>query len=230
VLDWKLKTISFLICALHKPNTVAVSEYTNQSLRESLGLKLAAFSTNDAADSELTQAAVALTVIFDGGEPGLIVTRRTPRLNAHSGQWALPGGRVDPGETSTDAAFRELQEEVGINLQREQMLGRLDTYITRSGYAIAPIVIWSDLTPADLTPSPDEVQSVHTFSFEELLREDSPNLEQIPESDRDVLSMNYLDDVIYAPTAAMLYQFREVCLLGNETRVAHFDQPVFAWK
>ena len=56
------------------------------------------------------------------------------------------------------------------------------------------------------------------------------NLETIPESDREVLSMNYHDDVMYAPTAAMLYQFREVAIEGRATRVLHFDQPLFAWK
>lgn len=179
---------------------------------------------------DLTQAAVALTVISDEGNPALIVTRRTPRLNAHSGQWALPGGRVDAGESVIEAALRELHEEVGANLNHDALLGTLDIYETRSGYAITPVVVWSELTLEDLDPSPDEVQSIHSFTFKELLRTDSPNLETIPESDRKVLSMNYLDDVIYAPTAAMLYQFREVCLLGNDTKVAHYDQPVFAWK
>ena len=59
-----------------------------------------------------------------------------------------------------------------------------------------------------------------------------------PEESKDITqdffahlrAMNYYDDVIYAPTAAMLYQFREVGILGQETRVLHFDQPVFAWK
>ena len=65
---------------------------------------------------------------------------------------------------------------------------------------------------------------------EKLTRKDSPNLESIPESEKLVLSMNYLDDVIYAPTAAMLYQFREVGIEGRATEVIDYDQPVFAWR
>jgi 8-oxo-dGTP pyrophosphatase MutT (NUDIX family) len=199
-------------------------------LRAQLQSRLRQFEVIQHEQPQLTPAAVALTIIFDQGEPGLIVTRRTPKLKSHSGQWALPGGRLDPGETALEAAYRELHEEVGLDLKEDATLGVLDTYATRSGYAITPVILWSEASPEDLVPCPDEVQSVHTFSFTELLRSDSPNLETIPESDRQVLSMNYLDDVIYAPTAAMLYQFREVCLLGNDERVAHFDQPVFAWK
>ena len=74
------------------------------------------------------------------------------------------------------------------------------------------------------------MRSIHPFTFSELARQDSPNLEKIPQSDRQVLSMNYLDDVIYAPTAAMLYQFREIAILGQVTRVIDYDQPVFAWR
>jgi 8-oxo-dGTP pyrophosphatase MutT (NUDIX family) len=199
-------------------------------LRGKMQQRLANFEPASLDTNDHTQAAVALTVVNDSGNASLIVTRRTPKLKSHGGQWALPGGRIDPGETPIVAAMRELEEEVALSLSNSALLGCLDSYQTRSGYVITPCVFWSEAKPGDLVPSPEEVESIHMFSFHELMRDDSPNLEQIPESDRDVLSMNYLDDVIYAPTAALLYQFREVCLRGRETRVAHFDQPVFAWR
>jgi 8-oxo-dGTP pyrophosphatase MutT (NUDIX family) len=142
----------------------------------------------------------------------------------------MPGGRIDAGETPVEAALRELHEEVNLSLSEDAVLGTLDDYVTRSGFVITPVVVWTDIEDINLHPNPDEVASIHAFTFSELTRDDSPNLEEIPESDRQVLSMNYLDDRIYAPTAAMLYQFREVALKGVQTRVAHFDQPVFAWR
>lgn len=204
------------------------------ALKNQLLVNLEKFPTRRSEDKNLKAAAVAITVFRhdtkNKNEAAVIVTKRSPRLNAHSGQWAMPGGRIDQGESCTEAALRELREEVNLHLDESQVLGYLDDYITRSGYVITPVIIWAEADHTSLKANPDEVASIHGFSFDELTRSDSPNLETIAESDREVLSMNYQDDRIYSPTAAMLYQFREVAILGNETRVAHYDQPLFAWK
>ena len=65
--------------------------------------------------------------------------------------------------------------------------------------------------------------------LQELERPDVPQLRTIPESDRPVISIPLLGTHIHAPTAAILYQLREVAMRGDATRVAHFEQPVFAW-
>ena len=129
-----------------------------------------------------------------------------------------------------ECALRELREEVGLHLEAESVLGVLDDFATRSGYVITPVVLWSDVDCHDLTPNPDEVELVRPFPFRELSRRDSPVLQTIEESDQDVLSMRFHSDRIFAPTGAMLYQFREVAMFGRQTRVAHYEQPVFAWR
>jgi len=174
-------------------------------------------------------AAVAVTISEHENECSVIVTRRSSSLKEHSGQWALPGGRIDDGENWIEAALRELKEEINLNLSPQHVLGTLDDYLTRSGYVITPVVVWANDTIEEMKPNPGEVESIHPFTFKELARLDSPNLESIPQSDRQVLSMNYHDDVIYAPTAAMLYQFREVAINGKATKVLDYDQPLFAW-
>ncbi len=161
--------------------------------------------------------------------PALLLTRRAAGLRSHAGQWALPGGRLDDGETPEQAALREMAEEVGLELDTSAVLGRLDDYVTRSGYLITPVVVWAGAA-RDLRLNVAEVASIHRLPTAELLREDAPLLNHVAGAEHPVLRMPVGDNWIAAPTAAFLYQFRELCLLGRPTRVAHFDQPKFAWR
>ena len=205
-------------------------ECCDHQTRLSVYENITSFSLESQPLKDLRAAAVAIVIAAHRGSPTILLTRRSGKLRAHSGQWALPGGRLDAGESAEDAALRELQEEINLTLARNAIMGRLDDYITRSGYRITPVVLWSGEESDHLKPNPDEVASIHTVSFKELASPSAPQCEDIPESDRKVLSMRLSVDQIYAPTAAFLYQFREVGILGKNTRVLHYDQPRFAWK
>lgn len=176
------------------------------------------------------RAAVCLILTDDGnGDPSLVLTLRAKRLNTHSGQYALPGGRIDQGETAIDAAVRETREEIGLKLKPEAILGRLDDYPTRSGYLITPIVAWAADT-AGMNPNVTEVEAIYRVNLSDLDRPDSPEFVTIAESDRPVIRYPLLGTLIHAPTAAVLYQFMEVAVHGRATRVAHLEQPVWAWR
>jgi 8-oxo-dGTP pyrophosphatase MutT (NUDIX family) len=169
------------------------------------------------------------SVAGTAGGAAVLLTRRAARLQSHAGQWALPGGRVEAGEAARAAARRELQEELGLDLAEEAVLGMLDDYPTRSGYVMTPFVFWGGADPA-LHPDPSEVRSVHRISFRELCRPDSPRFVSIPESDRPVVQVPIGGDLIHAPTGAILLQFRRVAIEGVLERVAGYEQPVFAWQ
>jgi 8-oxo-dGTP pyrophosphatase MutT (NUDIX family) len=178
----------------------------------------------------LKRAAVAVALTEADGSNGtaLLLTLRAAGLRAHSSQWALPGGRCDDGETEAEAALRELHEELGLELGPGDVLGLLDDYPTRSGYLITPVVVWAG-TSAAVLPNPGEVASVHRIALADIEQHDAFSFTTIPESTRRVIRFHHGGQFIHAPTAALIYQFREV-LAGRDTRVAELEQPVFAWK
>lgn len=216
----------------------------DQSLKQTLQEHLSAFPVRRSDDPDARRAAVAVTVVDEGhgadlpglpvfqepsGNAALMLTRRSSGLADHPGQWAFPGGRVDAGETPVQTALREMREEVSLDLSEQDVMGYLDDFVTRSGFVMTPVVVWGG-EHVTVVPNPAEVESVHRIPVSEFLREDAPLLEERDGSEHPVLRMPVGDSWIAAPTAAIIYQFREVCLLGRQTRVAHFEQPDFAWR
>lgn len=228
------------------PSTGAATKTTvlDDGLRAHVAANLARFGVARSAPADGRAAAVALTLVEVGygagvaglpehdqwsREPSLILTRRAAGMRNHPGQWALPGGRLDPGESPQQAALRELAEELGIARSAHHVLGCLDDFATRSGFTITPVVVWGGRAP-ELVLNPAEVASAHRIRLRELMREDAPMLSREEGVPGEVLRMPIGNSWIAAPTAALLYQFREVCLRGRNTRVAHFEQPRFAWR
>lgn len=220
--------------------------HLDDDLRRRLAARLSRFAAYRAPEPQALgrHAAVAVVVLDEGlgadlpglprhgrwqDGPALLLTRRAATLRKHAGQWAFPGGQIDPGETAPQAAAREAAEEVGLELPAEATLGLLDDFVTRSGFVITPVVFWAG-SCRDLVLSAAEVASAHRIPLRELLRDDAPRLVQEGHSDTPVLRMPVGEGFIAAPTAALIYQFREVCLLGRHTRVGHYAQPQFAWR
>lgn len=214
----------------------------DDALRERIANHLGAFERHRAIPGAHRVAAVAVVVAEEGDgarlegiatpaawsrEAALILTRRAPDLRHHPDQWALPGGRVDAGESAEQAALRELAEEVGLDLEPSAVLGRLDDFVTRSGFVITPVVVWAGAART-LVANPAEVASIHRIPVREFMRTDAPWLTREDDGEQPVLRMPVGSSWIAAPTAAVLYQFRELCIAGRATRVSHFEQPLFA--
>ncbi|MBT6272517.1 MAG: CoA pyrophosphatase [Chromatiales bacterium] len=200
--------------------------------RQVIGANLAAFGRTQSDGADLMGAAVALVLVpNEAQEACFVITRRASSLKEHRGQWALPGGRIDEGENAEEAALRELHEEVNLALSPACILGKLDDYTTRSGYRITPVVIWAE-GASDLVANPEEVAAVYKVPLHDVESPNSVELHPGADGDTTVLSktIGTLNNTIYAPTGAFIHQMCEVCLHGRSTRVAHFDQPRFAWR
>ena len=200
------------------------------ALRMRIHAHLSAFSRHTFEPGAHRAAAVALTLVpGESGEAAFLLTRRAAGLGHHRGQFALPGGRLDAGESASDAARRELSEELGVTLGAEAVLGLLDDFITRSGFLITPVVLWGP-DVRELVPDEREVALAYRVPLAELYGPGVPSLHREPGVDGEILSLPLVGTRVYSPTAAIVYQLREVALEGRSTRVHQYDQPRFAWK
>jgi 8-oxo-dGTP pyrophosphatase MutT (NUDIX family) len=193
------------------------------ALRGVLGTNLETFQ-RIASPAPRTPAAVAIVVLSDReGNASLPLFLRAPDLTRHAGQMALPGGKVNPGEGLEEAALRELHEELGLATTTDAIVGLLDDFETRSGFTITPVVVWSDAQATELMPSSDEVAHMYLITLAELRAAVAGADPGTSES----FCLKFSFGEVYAPTAAILYQFSEVALDGRPTRVNDFYQPPF---
>ncbi|MED5533071.1 MAG: CoA pyrophosphatase [Pseudomonadota bacterium] len=204
------------------------------TLGKTLSENFAGFKRLARDNVESTRAAVMLLVTREPGtnKASVILTRRAKTLRRHAGQYALPGGRAEPGETPAETALRECREEIGLDPKAHQVIGLLDDFVTESGFCITPVVACMDetLNPA---PDPGEVERVFHIPLTELAdAKTEVSRSATDESVRNGFSIMLptVGHEVYAPTAAILFQFREVALLGRTTRVNDLGQPRFAWR
>ena len=157
-------------------------------LKDSIRHNLTSFSRITENQSSLGSATVVIAIIEEN-TPYFLLTRRASKLRKHAGQYALPGGKVDEGESIEQAALRELEEELGIQVSEENILGKLDDYTTRSGFVITPLVVWVREN-ISLTPNSDEVAKVFRIPLSDLDRENLVNLDSGETESKPILSIN----------------------------------------
>jgi 8-oxo-dGTP pyrophosphatase MutT (NUDIX family) len=151
--------------------------------------------------------AAVLVPIVMGDEPSLLLTRRTSHLKKHAGQISFPGGRIDPDDTDAEAAaLREAHEEIALDPAKVEVVGRMDDYVTGTGYRITPVI---GLLPPGLTyiPSPREVESIFEFPFSVLLDPEAPRRQKqhVRGQWREYWVWPHPEHFIWGATAAIMH-------------------------
>ncbi len=195
-----------------------------QALRDRIAANLTAFPRVAVETTGLRRAAVAIMLSPLDGQLTYLLTRRALTMRRGAGNYALPGGNFEPGEDAVAAAIRETAEELGVVVGREAALGLLDDFVTLGGHCVTPVVLWSS-APLTLKPDPAEVHEAWHASVADLDDPESPRPEAHPDGGEPILRMFARGQWINPPTAAWLYQFREVGLHGRATRVNTVGQP-----
>jgi 8-oxo-dGTP pyrophosphatase MutT (NUDIX family) len=193
-------------------------------LRARMAANLANFERREIARDGRRLAAVAIVVSPHRKRPTFLLTRRALTLRRNAGNYALPGGNFEAGEDAVAAATRELGEELGVRLPREAALGLLDDFATLGGHRVTPVVFWSDKV-LRLTPDPIEVHAAWRIALPDLDHPDTPRRLPREGGGPAILQMHVRGSWINAPTAAWLWQFREVALHGRTVRLDEVGQP-----
>ncbi|SDF23276.1 MULTISPECIES: CoA pyrophosphatase [Thalassobaculum] len=165
-----------------------------------------------AVPADPRQAAVLVPIVQRDGHLTVLLTRRSDDLPVHKGQISFPGGRVEEEDGShIDTALRESEEEIGLDRREVEIVGRLDTYVTRTGYSVTPIVGFLR-PPLALTPCPVEVAEIFEVPLSFLL--DPANQERHSRTwqgtTRHFFVLPYEHYYIWGATAGMLVNLSDV--------------------
>jgi 8-oxo-dGTP pyrophosphatase MutT (NUDIX family) len=160
----------------------------------------------------LTPAAVLVPLVTRAEGLTVLLTQRTQHLAAHAGQIAFPGGKQEPSDTdAVAAALRETEEEVGLTRDHVEVVGRLDTYVTSTGFQVTPVVGLVRV-PYPLKPDPVEVAEVFEVPLAFIL--DAANHQrhsrEVNGRHRVFYVLPYEQRYIWGATAGMLVNLAQV--------------------
>lgn len=186
-------------------------------LRDAEALARAAPTQSDLLDpgllteGRLRHAAVLIPIVTHPEEPTVLLTLRASHLNAHSGQVAFPGGRIEPGETPEAAALREAAEEVGLDPRLPEIIGRLPDHLTGTGFRVTPVVGLVP-PPLALTPDPAEVELAFEYPLATVLDPAAPRRQrsEFRGRAREYWVWPHPHHTIWGATAAMLVNLARV--------------------
>lgn len=156
-------------------------------------------------------AAVLIGLRDASGETRVVLTQRTAHLASHAGQVAFPGGKIDPGDASPEAAaLREAHEEIGLAPHLVKPFGRLPDYLTGSGYRIKPILAMID-PDARFEANPDEVEAVFEVPFSHLMNLENHKRESRiwQGAERYYFTISHSERYIWGVTAGIIHMMHE---------------------
>jgi 8-oxo-dGTP pyrophosphatase MutT (NUDIX family) len=174
-----------------------------------LRARLASHKARPADHGGNRRAAVLVPIEPDAG---VWLTRRTATLSNHAGHVAFPGGKIDPGDATPEAAaLREAEEEVGLDRRAVELLGRMDDHVTGSGFHITPVTALLPPEPRFI-PAASEVAAVFRLGFDVLLNPEAPERRRASwrGGTRDFFVWPHPDHVIWGATAEMLVQLARI--------------------
>ncbi|TWA66675.1 8-oxo-dGTP pyrophosphatase MutT (NUDIX family) [Azospirillum baldaniorum] len=164
------------------------------------------------SQGKLREAAVLVPLVDRPEELTVIFTQRTANLTAHAGQISFPGGRMESDDRDPeDTALRETEEEIGLGRDHIEVLGRLDTYVTRTGFRVTPVV-GLVRPPFQVTPDPTEVAEVFEVPLAAILDPTNPqrHSREFQGAQRYFYAFPYQQRFIWGATAGMLVNLCDV--------------------
>ena len=169
-------------------------------------------ANGSAGEPALTPAAVLVPIVRRGAAPTVLFTRRTDHLKSHSGQISFPGGRIEADDATPEAAaLRETREEIGLAESGIEILGRLNTRETGTGYRVFPVVGMVD-PPLALAPDENEVAEIFEAPLAFLLDPANRRFEtRVRDNvERRFYAIPYRAHFIWGLTARILVNLAEV--------------------
>lgn len=164
----------------------------------------------------LREAAVLVPLVERNDGLTMMLTQRTDHLDHHPGQISFPGGHIEPDDGSPEeAALREAEEEVGLHRDHVRIVGRLDQYITRTGFSVTPVV---GFVHPEYKIAPDEFEVAEVFEVPLSFLLDAGNHRRDSRVykglKREFYAMPYGDYYIWGATAGMIRNLYDV-LMGD---------------